>query len=269
MTQNALFCFHSLLQRSLLFLFLTFVICHAGILSSFSILHPLPLSQLAFSLLEAMGTNLCTRLQRLNEFIPFPARWSWWSSWRDPVHTLSRRLVGFDNGSVFCLALLFNAAGLPVLLASSFARHCSWHRNFQLSTRVFDDILEFLHQLDQWGKYHAIFLHCEASVFRQPTFAFLCVSTLPIFVSKSLATKCLVWRSFAFWLVSSQTRFFPSNTVNLVGTVHVSDNSRSPSTFQQSSMFFSGITSNDVLVALVTSMYFSGIGNAASLGTYS
>ena len=43
----------------------------------------------------------------------------------------------------FCLALLFNAAGLPVLLASSFAWHCSWHRNFQLSTLVFHDILEF------------------------------------------------------------------------------------------------------------------------------
>ena len=34
-------------------------------------------------------------------------------------------------------------------------------------------------------------------------------------------------------------------------------------------MFFSSITSKDVFLALVTSMYFSGIGNDASLGTYS
>ena len=37
----------------------------------------------------------------------------------------------------------------------------------------------------------------------------------------------------------------------------------------KSSMLFSSVTSSDVLVALVTSIYFSGIENDASLGTYS
>ena len=64
-------------------------------------------------------------------------------------------------------------------------------------------------------------------------------------------------------------RWFSFNTVPLVKAVYVSDNSRSPSTFQQSSLLFSSITSKDGLVALVTSMYFSGIGNDSSLGTYS
>ena len=51
--------------------------------------------------------------------------------------------------------------------------------------------------------------------------------------------------------------------------VHESDGSRFPSIFQKSSMFISSITSKVALVALVTSMYRSGIGNDASLGTYS
>ena len=52
---------------------------------------------------------------------------------------------------------------------------------------------------------------------------------------------------------------FSFNTVNLVKPVHISDNSRSPSS----------ITSNDALVGLATSMYFSRKGNDSSRGTYS
>ena len=51
--------------------------------------------------------------------------------------------------------------------------------------------------------------------------------------------------------------------------VHVSDNSRSPSSSNNHRYFFSSITSSNVLVALVTSIFFSGIGKDASLGTYS
>ena len=45
--------------------------------------------------------------------------------------------------SYFCLTIFRNATGLPVLFASDFAIHCSWHRNFQLSTCILHDILEF------------------------------------------------------------------------------------------------------------------------------
>ena len=79
--------------------------------------------------------------------------------------------------------------------------------------------------------------------------------------------------SFASLSVAHQTNVSPSggfssNIVKLVKPVHVSDKSRSPSTFQQSSMLLFSITSSDVLVALVTSICFCGIGNDASLGSY-
>ena len=62
---------------------------------------------------------------------------------------------------------------------------------------------------------------------------------------------------------------FSFNTMNLVKNVHASDEHLLPSTFQQSSIFLSDITSRDASVVLVTSMYFSGTGNDSSLGTHS
>ena len=118
-------------------------------------------------------------------------------------HALSRRLVvGFDNGSVFCLALLFNAAGLPVLLASSFARHCSWHRNFQLSTRVFHDILQFFTSWINKANTTQFSSIVKPRFFDSPLLLFFAFRPLPIYLSKPLATKCLVWRSLAFLSVS-------------------------------------------------------------------
>ena len=46
-----------------------------------------------------------------------------------------------------CMRIFANArcaTGLPVLSSSGFARHCCWHRNFQLSQRMFYSFLEFL-----------------------------------------------------------------------------------------------------------------------------
>ena len=62
---------------------------------------------------------------------------------------------------------------------------------------------------------------------------------------------------------------FASNKMNRVNPVHESDRYRAPLIFQTSSMRRSSITSHVVLVALVTSMYRSGIRNDSSLGTYS
>ena len=83
-----------------------------------------------------------------------------------------------------------------------------------------------------------------------------------------------VWSGGRLFSCQSLTRpcipgGFSFNIVNLVKPVHVSDNSRSPSTFHQSSMFLSNITPKDVSVVRVTSIYFSGKGNDSSLGTYS
>ena len=94
-------------------------------------------------------------------------------------------------------------------------------------------------------------------------------------VSTFLAIICRALKSFVFSSVSLPDHEDPSggsfslNIVNLAKPVHVSDNSRSPSTFQQSSMFLSNNTSKHVSVALVTSIYFSEQGNDSSLGTCS
>ena len=182
---------------------------------------------------------------------------------RSSFHSDSERFVTFNNTSVFCLVSSNSAAGFNAtsVQGSSFTKHCCWHRNCQLSTSILHDILEF-----------SMFRTNEVNTtqssgivkLRWSTFAFLFASTLLTYLSKFLATESLVWMSFAFLSVSHQT----SNIVNLVKPVHISDNSRSPVTFHFSTMFFSSITSNDVLVALVTSMYSSGTENGASLGTY-
>ena len=56
----------------------------------------------------------------------------------------SRALVGINNTSVFCLAFPNIAVGLSTALCRHFARHCCWHRNFQLSPCSFHCDLEFV-----------------------------------------------------------------------------------------------------------------------------
>ena len=62
---------------------------------------------------------------------------------RRSFHAFPQRFIGFNNTSVFCLVFFNCATNFPVLVTLKFARHCGWHRNFQLSTRIFRDILEF------------------------------------------------------------------------------------------------------------------------------
>ena len=59
-------------------------------------------------------------------------------------HALSRRFVGFNEACVFCLASTRGATGLLVLSSSGLAKHCCWHRNFQLSPRFSNSFLEFI-----------------------------------------------------------------------------------------------------------------------------
>ena len=51
--------------------------------------------------------------------------------------------VGINCTSIFCVAFPNIAVGFPTVLCRYFARHCCWHRNFQLSTNGFDCELEF------------------------------------------------------------------------------------------------------------------------------
>ena len=55
----------------------------------------------------------------------------------------SRALVGINNTSIFRLAFSNFAVGFSTALYRCFAKHCCWHRNFQLSTSGFDCELEF------------------------------------------------------------------------------------------------------------------------------
>ena len=62
---------------------------------------------------------------------------------------------------------------------------------------------------------------------------------------------------------------FSFNRVKLVNPVQQSDKPLFASTFKSSSICFSCNTSKCVCVVLVTSMYFTGIGNVSSFGTKS
>ena len=52
-------------------------------------------------------------------------------------HTLSRRFIGLNNSRTR------SATSFPVRYSLGLARHCCCHRNFQLSTRILHDILDF------------------------------------------------------------------------------------------------------------------------------
>ena len=73
---------------------------------------------------------------------PFSCNVTFMTLVRRSFHALPRSFIGLNNASVFCLALV-NATGFPALLTLKFARHCGWHRNFQLSTRILNNILRF------------------------------------------------------------------------------------------------------------------------------
>ena len=185
--------------------------------------------------------------------------------------TLSRRFVGFNDACVFCFTIVQDATSFPVLFASGSARHHCWHRNFQLATRIIHYFLEFfICGISEPRNFPAL----ASFVF---SIAHFCFSLR--FDASDMSFQISGFRESGLdvvcFLVSlSRDQVYNSggvsfNIVNLVKRVHVSDSSRSPSTFQQSSILFSSTTSTDVLVALVASIYFSGIGNDASLGTYS
>ena len=193
---------------------------------------------------------------------------------RRSFHAFPRRFVGFNNASIFCLVFSNRATGLPVLATLKFAVHCSWHRNFQLSTRIFHKTLEFLIIRINEVNTTQFFSIVELRFFDSPLLLFFAFRRIrhifPNLWPQSVWSGC----GLVFLSVFSQTMYihpsggFSSNTVNLVTLstyltildLHQRSNSH---------RYFSSITSKDVFVVLVTSMYFSGIGNDASLGTYS
>ena len=66
-----------------------------------------------------------------------------WPHVRHTFQSYSHRFVGIDNLSIISLVFRNIAVGFHTTLHWYFARHCCWHRNFQLSTSGFHCELEF------------------------------------------------------------------------------------------------------------------------------
>ena len=195
---------------------------------------------------------------------------------KSSFHTLARRFVGFNNAGAFCLTISRNATGFPVLFASGFCKA------LQLASELPAFYAHFL-------KYPWIFV---SQPMKQVPRNFLALSSFGV----SIAHFC-----FSFRLDASDISFKNSGHKEsaLEGRL-LSCQSPSPSPrpcisirwffiqYREPSEAcpriwqfsisinvptivdtFSNIISSDVLVALVTSMYFSGIRNDATLGTYS
>ena len=151
---------------------------------------------------------------------------------RRSLHAFSGRFVRFHDACIFCLALLFNATGLLVLLTSSLAKHCRWHQNFQLSARILHDILEFfIIWINEIPRNFQVFSRFGFSIVHFCLSLRFEASDLRFHISGHA-----LLRSFVSSSVSSDYEN-PSgglsfNKINVVKLVHASDNSRSSSTFQ-------------------------------------
>ena len=148
----------------------------------------------------------------------------------------SRALVGINNSSVFRVTFPNIAEDFTTVFCLFFARHCCWHRKFQLSTSSFHCELEFF---VVWSMKN-IPVNCLALSSFGFSRAHLCFA---FFIAASdinfhMSGHTLSGREVVCFLVSlPPDHVYPSgglsfNKMNLVKLVHASDNSLSPSTFQ-------------------------------------
>ena len=180
---------------------------------------------------------------------------------RSYFHPDSHRFVSFNNTSIFCLVFSNCATSFPVLLTLSLAGHCRWHRNFQLSTRILHEILEFFIIWINEVKTTQFSSFVELRFFDSPLTLNLSLRFDASDISFQISGHRVSGLEVVCFLVSLlPDHVYPSGgfslrIVNLVKPVHASDNSQSPSTFQLASICFSNSTSKDVSVVLVTSLY--------------
>ena len=143
MTQNELFCPDSLLHRSPLSCFWLSSAAMPDFSPVFHIPSPLPPSHLEFFNAWGIGMNLWPRLWWVKEFIPFAVMWSWWCLC--PAPSSLGLVYSSASTTQACLVIAFPniAVGFSTAFYRYFARHCCWHRNFQLSTSGFHCEFEF------------------------------------------------------------------------------------------------------------------------------
>ena len=142
----------------------------------------------------------------------------------------SRAFVGINNTSVFCLAFPNTAVGFSTALYQYFARHCCWHRNFQLSTSGFRRELEFF--IVWFNKEYSSQLPGIVELWFLDSPSLFCLLFLlhRTHASTYLATHRLGERLFVFLVSILTDHVYPSgglsfSRTNLVKPVHASDNS--------------------------------------------
>ena len=269
--KNVLFCTHSLLQRSPLFVS-DFRRLSCRFLFLFS--HTFPLLLLHDKI-------LCKRLQWFNDLIPLPAIWSSWPLWRVPS---IRFLVDSPASTMHAYFALQLTETLQVSLYSARLVVQGIAAGIETSNILraffmFPWILHnpcFLEFFIRWIK--------EVNTKQFSSIVKLWFFDSPLLIFSSLRR---FWHIFPyFWpqkvwsggrLLSCQspprTTFFHPvfsypiwwtqwnmSTYVTILDLHERSNNR---------WYFVQHLSNDLRAALVTSMYFSGIGNDASLGRYS
>ena len=84
----------------------------------------------------SIGINMCSKLSRLSEFIPFAEMWSSWYLCGTPSNRILKDSSASTIQAFLVLSFPKTAAGFAAAIYWCFTRHCCWHRNFQLSTSV-------------------------------------------------------------------------------------------------------------------------------------
>ena len=159
LTRNELFCPYSLLLRSPLFFVSDFLTAAVPVFfSKLPILFPLQPSHLVFVMLEA-SEKLRDRDVMVQWIYSFCRNVIFVIPVRHTFQSYPYRFVGIDNTSIFGLAFLNTPAGLTAAICWCFTKHCCWHRNFLLSTSVFQSVFKILHHLVQWRRYRVIVWH--------------------------------------------------------------------------------------------------------------
>ena len=150
----------------------------------------------------------------------------------------------------------------PAACWDAWSSSAYFHRNLQLFRACSNGVLElFIIRISEIAASQLPRSVCRASVHRQPTAAFPFVDLL-----LTCHTGCLSFCKPPPGPQISFRSFLIQYIVIFVNPVHESDKVRSPSTFQSSLIRFSCTTSRFAWVVLITSIYFSGIGNDSSFG---
>ena len=151
----------------------------------------------------------------------------------------------------------------------SLARHGWCHGSFPIFSSHFWEFLCNLGHQDHWSKFLSVFEHYRFLASHFSILVSLDSERLYQFWCILLAIHDLVWKSFELLSISRTTYIlwegFSHNRVNFVKPFQESDKHLFESTVHR--LVSLAWRPNQLWVDLVTSMYFSGIGNVSSFGT--